>query len=194
MVELSPQPFTTTSPQLVNYDSVDVANGTGYENFYLIESEDSGGKDYHLTPNNDYSNSPFLTVLSSTEDQDYDLTPFTIPRTINGTVLVSLAIDGSAGSTYVTTAEIYKWDGSSETQLGSTVTLSQTLSAPTMIYFRIPITNELIPVGEQLRLRVSYGTAGSTAGYLGIDPAGRTDGNLSITTTSKISVPFKLDI
>jgi hypothetical protein len=194
MVELSPQPFTTTSPQLVNYDSVDVANGTGYENFYLIESEDSGGKDYHLTPNNDYSNSPFLTVLSSTEDQDYDLTPFTIPRTINGTVLVSLAIDGSAGSTYVTTAEIYKWDGSSETKLGSTVTLSQTLSAPTMIYFRIPITNELIPVGEQLRLRVSYGTAGSTAGYLGIDPAGRTDGNLSITTTSKISVPFKLDI
>ena len=86
------QEFTTASPVLVNFDSVDVANGTGYEDYFLIESEDSGGKDYHLTPNPDFSNTTAIVKSTSTSDLDYDLSSFVIPRTINGTVLISLAI------------------------------------------------------------------------------------------------------
>ena len=42
--------FTTASPVLVSFDSTDISSGTGYEDYFLIESEDSGCKDYHLTP------------------------------------------------------------------------------------------------------------------------------------------------
>ena len=193
MADLSKQPFTTASPSLVNFDFVDIANGTGYETYYLIESEDSGGKDYHLTAQTDFSNSILLTINNSTQDNDFDLTPFVIPRTINGTVLISLAIDGDADANYISTVELYRYDGSSETQIGSTVTLISVLSAPKMVYMRMDVDNELIPAGQQLRARVVYSVVGATTGRLGIDPANRADAALTITTTSKISIPYKLD-
>jgi len=195
MADLYPQPYTTTSPVLVNFDQTDVANGTGYEDYYLIESEDSGGKDYHLTPNRDFSNTTFLSQSASGSiDEDFDLTPFIFPRTINGTVLISLAVDGDSGVTPDFTVELYRWDGSIETQIGSTVTINVSLSAPKMLYMRMEVENELIPAGEQLRARVVMADASGSTRRLGIDPAGRTDTSLSITTTSKISVPFKLDL
>ena len=187
-----PEPFTTASPSLVNYDFTDIANGTGYETYYLIVAEDNTGKTYHLTPHKDYSAAAILSVISSTEDHDYDLSPFTIPRTINGDVTVSLAAHGGA-ATYTAVVEIYRYDGTTETKLGDTVTFAKLMTgAGDMWYFRIPIANEIIPAGQQLRARVSYGIAGATAGGLGVDPAGRTNASF-ITTTSKISVPYKLD-
>ena len=197
MADLSTQPFTTASQTLVNYDNTDVSNGTGYETYYLIESEDSTGKDYHLTPTRDYSNNVSLQVLNSTQNHDYDLTPFTIPKVINGDVLISLPVQGTANATYPIIAELYKWNGTTETQLGSTINYSFVANAGAtvrMLYFIMPIVNTLIPSGETLRLRISIARAGATPGYLGIDPANRTNSNLTITTTSKISVPYKLDL
>ena len=37
--------FSTASPVLVSFDQVDIANGTGYEDYFLIESEDDSGTD-----------------------------------------------------------------------------------------------------------------------------------------------------
>ncbi len=195
--EQMPQPFTTVSPVLVSFDSQDIANGTGYENYFLIESQDSGGKDYHLTPNPDFSNDVDFVVNNgnTTEDHDYDLTPFVFPRTINGTVLISLPFAAAGANPVVIIAELYKWDGSSETQLGSTINYTPSLTTtPRMIYFRMPIANELIPAGETLRFRLSIVNTTSTTVWMGIDPANRTHGNLTITTTSKISIPYKLDV
>ena len=59
---------------------------------------------------------------------------------------------------------------------------------------RMDVVNELIPAGQQLRVRVVLAVAGSTATRYGIDPANRSDGSLTITTTSKISIPYKLDL
>ena len=196
MVDQYPKPYTTASQVLVNFDSTDVANGTGYEDYFLIESEDSGGKDYHLTPNPDFSNTAYIEQAGAgTKDLDYDLSSFVIPRTINGTALISIAGLSPAGTVTATfTVELYKWDGNTETQIGSTVTFAKgLLAAGTMLYLRMPIENALIPAGESLRLRVSFtNSTGQTVRY-GIDPAGRTSGNF-ITTTSKISVPYKLDV
>ncbi|KKK70207.1 hypothetical protein LCGC14_2926310 [marine sediment metagenome] len=190
MVALQPAPFTTASPALVNFDSQEIANGTAYEDYFLIESEDSGGKDYHLTPNPDFSNSATISLNQATFDQDFDLTPFVLPRTINGTVLISIPISNQAAATSTTTVELYKWDGSSETQLGSTVFVAKALSAAAMVYIRMPIVNKLIPAGEQLRVRVIYANPSNTTALMGIDPANRADGTLTITTQSKISIPY----
>ena len=189
-----PEPFATALPALVNFDFTDIARGTGYEDYFLIESQDSGGKDYHLVSNRDFSNSVKISKSQATSDLDYDLTPFVIPRTVNGTVLISIPGDGSATDVGVVwIIELYRWDGTTETQLGSTINFSGTLlNVGNMFYFRMPIVNELIAVGETLRLRVSFAIAGIDTGNYGIDPANRSDGNF-ITTTSKISIPYKLD-
>jgi len=189
--------FSTQGPALVNFDFTDIASGTGYEDYFLIESQDSGGKDYHLTSNPDFSNSAFIEQAGSagTKDLDYDLTPFVIPRTVNGTVLISVPVVSLGGaSSPAWTAELYRFDGTNEFQIGSTVTLTTSIpEAGQMLYFRMDVDNELIPVGETLRLRFVMQTFGSTTVKYGIDPANRTDVNLVITTTSKISVPYKLD-
>ena len=193
MVDLAPQPFTTASAALVNYDATDVSNGTGYEDYYLIESEDSGGVDYHLTPNADFSNSVTLNVSAGSSDQDFDLTAFIIPRTINGDVRLSIPIFNDGGNS-VTTAYLYKYDGSTETQLGSSITITKVGNPTTMLYMIMPIDNETIPAGEVLRLRLVMAYAGGGTGRWGIDPANRTHSSLTITTQSKLSIPYKLDL
>jgi hypothetical protein len=188
--------MTTAAPVQATFSFSDIASGTGYETYYLIESEDSGGKDYHLTEQSDYSNSVKISQTGvGSKDLDYDLTPFTIPRTVDGDVLVSIPVHGTGGTTGGTwTVELYDWDGSSETLLGTGVVFNPTLSTAVMLYMVMPIDNKLIPVGHSLRCRVLMAmTAGTTIQY-GIDPANRTDATLTITTTSKIQVPFKLDL
>ena len=195
MVDQYPKPYTTASPVLVNFDSAEVANGLSYEDYYLIESEDSGGKDYHLTPNRDFGNNDgILTKAGGSLDYDYDLSPFVIPRTINGLVRISIPIYVNDGSSIIVAVSIYKWDGSSETQLGSTASETKAISNAKMVYMMIDIDNELIPAGETLRARVVFTHAAGSTARMGIDPAGRTDASLSITTTSKISVPYKNDL
>ena len=47
---------------------------------------------------------------------------------------------------------------------------------------------------ETLRLRVQQVNPSSVTARYGIDPANRTDGSLTITTTSKVSIPFRVDL
>tara|TARA_R100000789_G_C2988099_1_gene145328 strand:- start:59 stop:658 length:600 start_codon:yes stop_codon:yes gene_type:complete len=189
--------FTTVSPVLANFDYNDIARGIGYETYYLIQSQDSGGTTYLLTPNTDYSSEmTFKQVGSGTADQDFDLSPYGIARTIDGIVTFSAGVyRADAPDTTTFTAELYKYDGSTETQLGSTVTYTPNLNTGStkMIYFRFSITNQIMPVGMILRLRVRIvETSGNTA-HLGTDPAGRSNASF-VTTTSKLTVPYKLDI
>ena len=41
MVDLQPKPFTTASPVLVSFSFTDVSTGTGYQDYYLIQRQDS---------------------------------------------------------------------------------------------------------------------------------------------------------
>ena len=185
--------FTTQAPVLVSYPFTDIANATGYVDYFLIESQDNSGKDYHLTPNRDFSNSVKINKATATFDADFDLTSFVLPRTINGIVLISIPIVAAANANAIFTAELYIWDGSSETQIGSTIVFNASPTAtPSMLYMRMPVSNKLIPAGKQLRLRFVMAVAGSTTVWFGLDPANRSDGGLSITTTSKITIPYAL--
>ncbi|MAH51090.1 hypothetical protein CMI37_35060 [Candidatus Pacearchaeota archaeon] len=196
MADQLEKPFTTASPVNAVFNFTDIASGTGYNTYYLIESEDSTGADYHLTPNNDYSNSVFVVVDSGAitdSDRDYDLTPFVFPRIIDGTVLISIAAYTGGGISPTWTVELYRYDGNSETQIGSTLTYNDSINGAEMLYMRMDVNNELIPAGENLRMRVRLQNASATTARYGTDPANRTDGNLTVTTTSKISIPYKLD-
>ena len=180
-------------PILANFDWTDIAAGTGYEDYFLIESEVDGGKDHHLTSQHDYSNSVDISVQTTTSTLDYDLTPFVNPRTINGVALISLAVYGLGGITPVYTVQLYKWDGSSETLLG-TAEFEPTLTAARMLYMPITIVNKKIGIGETLRCKVILNNPSGSEARYGIDPANRTSGQLIITTTSKISIPYRLNL
>ena len=189
------KPFTTASPALVNYSRTDIQTGVGYTDYYLIKSQTSGGADYHLTTNNDYS-TDIAQSGTAAFDFDFDLSPFTIAQTINGTALVSLAVWGQSSTTPTWTVELYKWDGTTETQMGSTITFAPALIAAKMLSLPIEVVNTTIAVGEVLRLRVAATDTGASSKKLGYDPANRSDGAgaLTITTTSKVSIPYKLDL
>lgn len=190
MVKLQPQ-----SSALVNYTWSDVAAGTGYVTYYLIESEDSTGTDYHLTTQIDYSSSTFVST-AATLDIDYDLSAFTIPQTINGTALFSIpCADVTGAPTATFTVELYNWDGSAETKIGSTVTSAaiNLTTTPQILYLQMPVTNAEFAVGDSLRLRIAVTSASGTTAY-GIDPAARADAALTLTTQSKIQIPYKLDL
>lgn len=191
MVDPYPQPYTTASPVLVNYNWADVQSGVGYRVYYLIESEDDTGTDYHLTTQTDYSNSVSVTVNASTFDEDFDLTMFALPQELEGTALISLPIKVGSGTSPEITVELYKWDGSSETIIGSAVVFDTAADTAKMLYFNYDIPYTHFSVGDVLRLRLKIVQSSAVTAYVGIDPANRTDSNLSITTTSKISIPYR---
>ena len=80
--------------------------------------------------------------------------------------------------------------------MGSTITFAPALIAAKMLYLPIEVVNTTIAVGEVLRLRVAATDTGASSKKLGYDPANRSDGAgaLTITTTSKVSIPYKLDL
>lgn len=183
-------PLPPQAPALVSFDFVDIANGTGVETYFLIQSEDNSGVDYHLTPNTDFSSKAFIDSMPA--DVDFDLSPFIIPRTVNGVATFSLTVFNNAGGNIATTVELYRVRGGVETQIGSTISQTRNITNNVMLYLRMPIVNELFAVGDNLRLRVTMTASGGTT-RLGTDPANRTDADLTITTTSKINISYKLD-
>lgn len=196
MVDLQPKPFTTASPVLVSFSFTDVSTGTGYQDYYLIQSQDSSGADHHLTSQVNYSDSQRILIGgggSSTLDYDTDIFPSA--RTINGDVIMSIASfnGGSGGDDTTYTMKLYSYDGSTETQIGETKTITiEGNNEARMIYMKNPVTNFIIPTGSLLRLELAVDAGG--ASQYGIDPKNTSHGDLNITTTSKIVIPFKLDL
>jgi hypothetical protein len=183
--------YVKASPQLVNYDWSDVQAGVGYIDYFLIESETAAGKDYHLTTKNDYSNNVAIGQGgAATFDFDYDLTPFVIAQDIEGTALLSLAVStgGSVATNF--TAELYQVIGGVETIIGSAITYTANINGGKMLYMPMIIPYTHFAEGDALRLRFVSVIPGATAIFYGIDPAGRANGTF-ITTTSKISIPYK---
>jgi hypothetical protein len=186
--------FTTASQTLANYTYSEIRSGTGFQDYFLIESEINTAKDksYHLTEQRDFSNSIIIQQTASF-DLDFDLSPFTIPQTANGDCKINLNVAGSSGDTTDLTAELYRVRGGVETQIGSTVLHRFTAAAAGYCYMLITVVNIQFAVGDILRLRLQKSSTTASTG-IGIDPAGRTDATFTISTASKISIPYKLDL
>lgn len=192
MPELEKQPWTTESPVLATFTSSEIRSGVGNQDYFLIESEDSGGVDYHLVENNDFSRNVAVPMNAGAKDLDFDATTFTETVTVEGTAFLSIPVSGVSNVTPDFTFEIYKFDGSTETKLGDTVTFTTpALSGTIMLYIPMVVPLTTFTDGDNIRLRVSTSSEGSACQY-GIDPANRADGSLTITTTSKLTIPFKL--
>ena len=115
---------------LINFDFIDIADGTGYVAYYGALSNDGT---YITTPNANTSSELIKTTVSKnwavdfTEEFniDFDIT-FQVPKNIKGDILVNVPSGIAAESASQTDvqwyiiAKAFHFDGTTETQLGAT--------------------------------------------------------------------------
>lgn len=192
-----PNKYQVTEPAIASFDFTDIASGTGVQRFYLFESEDDSTKDYHLTSNIIFSNTIIYLVTvgaSGTNDLDFDLTPFNLPRTIEGIGLANLSVKtANSASDIHCICKLRKWNGTTETDLVTftTPTLSGTSAFQV---FSVPFTIPKTPFkkGDTLRFTVDVISV-TAAGAFFIDPKDRTF-ETATTTASFIDIPFRIDL
>lgn len=200
--------FSTASPILANYSYTDIAEGTGVQKFYLFSSENNATKDYHLSSSVFYSRDTVRQATTANLDDDYDLSPFNLPKTIKGTAVIILpySIETSVGpGTMYVICKIRKWDGTTETEIASaqsdTITCPDNEGVSGIWNFPITVPETLFAAGETLRLTVElYITAGHADNRYayGIDPKNRATtlapAAAFVATDGNILIPFKLDL
>lgn len=201
--------FTTAAPAIKSYAYTDLAEGTGIQPFYLYSSETSTGTTYHLTGTIAYSDDIYRSCngVTGTTDDDYDLTGFSLPKTIEGTASLiipwAFAYSGSSGSgSGYMVCKIRHWDGTTETDLATvtspTITIAALAAAKNGVWnFPMPISLKQFQAGEVLRVNIAMTVSGTEAvnasmSY-GIDPKARTWGSAA-TSQSVLLTPFRLDL
>lgn len=198
MADNLPISFAIPAEQAIaSYNWTDIADGTGVVSFYLIESGNSSGVDYHLVSNISYSNSTNIGAGSGvTTDLDYDSTPFNSPRTVNGTATLEVPMYLPEAETGYLKAQLFKYDGSTETAISSEIQSPTKTAGVPIAFLQIPLTETLFGVGDILRLtlKMTHVAFGGANIYYGQDPMARTDANFTITTRSKLNVPFKIEL
>lgn len=214
--------FPPAQEALINYDFTDIATGTGFESFDLMALKDTTDK-YALIPSeiataglaaglNDatllFDASPFRNQTSVAEDNtDFDTTTFNLPRTVKGTAYLRLSWQFTGTGPSTTTqfkCYLYRYDGSTETEIGTGFSSDRSLSADSYYHLNIQIecTETLIKKGDLLRLTViidcdAIGGSNLFNGY--IFHPGDTSINLGPGSSkaghsrSMIMIPFKVE-
>ena len=200
---------------ITSFDYFDLAEGTGIEVYDGMVISDQTGIAPHSTQVIKYilhqdsiesdgvekSKSGSTTADDEAFDIDLDLSAFNLPKDIKGTALVTFngsmtGGDGAINHSASFEFKLYKWDGSSETLLGTgysnplgTVTIgTNTFYGAT----EIPILTEVhFKRGDVLRLTVIAYTRSSNAGQggtvkLDIDP-------VTAGEELKLYIPFVID-
>ena len=206
-----PSAFRKRPEFTINYDWIDVASATGYIEFSGFNSKNSSGDDYVLLDNTTavrmVGNTATATITNfacnagQSMDKDFDLTPFQLPRTLEGDAYIVFGIGNSAGipiNGTVVTAKVRKWDGSNEIEIANGVTDTFTINATSdqsrTIKIAIPRTH--FKQGEILRLTILVSTTSDAPNNydFGHNPNNLSHNSLSAGNSRlKIATPFKLD-
>jgi hypothetical protein len=208
--------YNSESSAIASYDYFDIADGTGMKMFYLA----SVYGNYILTINQIYAETveyntgaqALTTSFAKIMDVDYDLSQFNFPQQIGGSAVCSFSFfgfkSGTATTTCKITVKVRKYSGTTETELGEATTdeLLNTTAAYKTTSLVVPVANTSFKAGDILRVTIEgwakEAAADSTIELgIGQDPMNRdatrlkpsTDNPVS-TTTTKIWMPFKIDL
>lgn len=142
---------------LASFSSTDIAEGTGKQIYFCAIEETSGGNDYVLMSNAVSSkNSGSDMQLGGGSNVDFDTAIFNLPRTAKGTAFISGDFNVISDDNVSMTATILKWDGSSETTIGATITSqTETSTGVRAFLFAVPLTQILIKKGDLLRVTIT---------------------------------------
>ncbi len=202
--------FSTASPVIATYDWTDISDGTGNVVFYAYSTETAGGLDHHLTRQTPYSSqivSAFVLDPSGTLTLNFDLSPFNLPKTIEGTglVMVPIRVAADVGSSLTATIRARVLKNTTELVSVTSQNVVAGASATTyeMIVMPLVIARTDFAEGDFLRLEIkisitAYTGSGGSADFAH-DPKGRDDpgfdasGN-NISTQLVFNIPFKSNL
>ena len=221
-----------TSPSIITTaDYNQFVTGAGVKTFYPCVNNDSAGVNYHLNENPVYTDEAFTDTVSTglatggtysaESNVDFDTSAFSKTRVINGTAVLNMVFGWSdAGldiqsASVKLSAQLFAWDGTTETALSSLIDSQDMgfagvgVADRTMLTLEIPVVNKRVPAGSKLRLNIiTYGkdadiSAKGRVGFLhnptGYDANRTTTVDLLIwgdppteyTHVAKLFVPFK---
>lgn len=201
--------FRTTAPAVATYDFFDLASQTGYVTYYGCEAEDSSGSKFILTRNQAYSRPKSgdtgafaITGNGGTDTHTFEVV-FEKPFVINGIASVEYAsgVSGTSGQSVQTTVGLYHYDGTTETQLGSSIVHAVTSAANPELHAelqnaQITVSNQLFKNGDTLRLKVEVASSASGVSYLWFDPNNYTDATAWVgyipATALLVRLPIKI--
>ena len=156
--------------RIVVYDYLDIAEGTGVVQFHCVRvNTGSTNYSYVLTHNSAFVSSVAAAAAASF-DCDFDVT-FNENKEIKGTayVVFSLVVQAT-GNTGTVTAQVRKWDGTTETNISDAiVSQPQTAGgdyAKQTFSLAVPCTTTTFKKGETLRLNITVAIGGGGNGTL----------------------------
>ena len=184
---------------IASYDAIDIASGTGFINYYLCASTDSGGIDYFITDKT-LSSYPIGVSLNgaTSQENNYDIL-FNKPQEIKGTSFVNFTQFVGAGSTVKAEIKIYHVNlADAETEIGAGTSATRTGSNTWRETMLIDLTQKHFGTGEKLRVSVNFVHTGGNSGNYWFDPSSsltKTDDlTRTVGTDFKVNIPFKLDL
>jgi len=177
--------------EIVSYDYFDIAEGTGIETYYGMSISAQTAIAAHTAQSitwilhgeaiesDGQSQYKEGTTVADAQafDIDLDLTEFNLPKDIKGNALVTINGTMTAGDPAVNHSacfvfNLYKWDGASETLMGTGYSnpLGTVTNGTNTFYgaTQVPITSKVhFKKGDVLRLNVLAYTRSSNAGQGG---------------------------
>lgn len=178
-----PETFTrNTEPALATYDAVDIAAGLGYQTFYLFTLKNDTTTEYALSNIQCFSNSGTL----GNGTFNFDTTAFNLPRILKGDVYADVAGGSGAGNFQVSGSVILN-RGGTLTTLGSFTTENFVATTQTQKTCKMAVAQTEIKRGDIIRLAM---TSNSANNNFNTDPTGA----YSIAQTTKLRLPFKIDL
>ena len=219
----------------VNFDYGDVSDGFGLETYYLysrVEASGSGTETttYHMSKDSSIASTTVTLQLSSgaagscsgaisgyTQETDVTFTSpsFKLPKVLNGTAIMDFCFahqeTGGSNATFYPSVKVYHYDGSTETQLGSTwygqgATSVSSSNVKKRCVAYMALGRKKFRIGDSIRIKLGGAICGGSGSldnvYIGIDPLNR-DGEALIapstdspvtTTTFKVRLPFEVQV
>ena len=194
-------PFTVPpAAAIASFDYDTISDGTATKKFYLAHLSGLGNI---LTQNVIYtfdSSTPTAVTLTGTvtsgapDEYNFDLPAFQFPKTVTGTVIVTLGmfLSEPATDTITVTFRLLKYDGSAETALctAQTIGTKTGIGGDEGVYsYGVAVTETHFARGEVLRLEVVFTQSASGTGTyeLGVDPQDRDGTNLTPSTDATIT-------
>lgn len=192
-----------SEPSITSYDIDEIRDGVGYATYYLFTTHDNSGTNYVIDKEELYSEDNYLNgdVGGTTTTWTFTSYPFLTPKNVKGDILTRAYTRhnaaGAAATLYVQ-IKVYHYDGTTETQLGSTwQSENMTVAGLTNTYLNARInvaTQKHFKIGDMIRVKVlttSSGATGGTQWEVGFDPQNRS-GNVIDTTQADQFSYFKL--
>lgn len=219
----------------VNFDYGDVSDGFGLETYYLysrVEASGSGTETatYHMSKDSSIASEVVTLQLSSgaagacggaissmtqANAVTFSSPAFKLPKTLNGTAVIDFCYahqeTSGASATFYPSIKVYHYDGSTETQLGSTwygkgATSVSSSNVIKRCVAYMALGRKKFRIGDSIRIKLGGAICGGTGTldnvYIGIDPLNR-DGEALIspstdspvtTTTFKVRLPFEVQL